>query len=69
MGKRFQRQKFVIYVQTPLCMPRTRLTRSEANVTFLLVEEMYLQVGINSLLTADLASFICYCKVMLENET
>lgn len=50
----------------PVFLPRTRLTRSEAYVVSLLVGEMYLQVGINSLLTADLASSICYCKVMLE---
>lgn len=50
-------------------LPRASLTRSDAHVMFLLVEQMYLQVGINSLLTADLASFIYYCKIMLEKSS
>lgn len=35
----------------------------------LLVEQMYIQVGINSFLTADLASFIYCCKMMLEKSS
>lgn len=50
----------------PVFLPRTKLPRSEAYVVFSLVGKMYLQVGINSLLTADLASSISYYKVMLE---
>lgn len=46
-------------------LPRASLTRSDAHVMFLLVEQMYLQVGINSLLTADLASFI---YLLLQND-
>lgn len=49
----------------PVFLYRTKLTRSEAYRIVLLVGEMYLQVEISSLFTTDLASFTCYCKMML----
>lgn len=53
----------------PVFLPRTSITRSDTHVMFLLVEQMYMQVGINSFLTALLASFIYYCKIMLEKSS
>lgn len=60
----FQRQKLMIYVQFPLFLPRTSITRLDTHVMSLLVQQMYMQVGINSFFD----SWFGFFYLLLKND-